>query len=57
MYHHVAGHAGIKDNDHADKLANVGSLYSKQNATGIGLELDNILEHYTFNYLRLDGIT
>jgi hypothetical protein len=25
-------HAGIKDNDHADKLANEGSLYSKQNA-------------------------
>jgi ribonuclease HI len=57
FYHHVAGHAGIKDNDHADKLANEGSLYSKQNATGIGLNLDNILEHYTFNYLRLDGIT
>jgi ribonuclease HI len=57
FYHHVAGHAGIKDNDHADKLANAGSFYSQQHATGIGLNLDNILEHYTFNYLRLDGIT
>ena len=27
-YHHVAGHVGIPGNKHADKLANVGALYS-----------------------------
>jgi hypothetical protein len=42
---------------HADQLANAGALYSKQHAGFEELSLDDILEHYTFNYLKLDGIT
>jgi ribonuclease HI len=56
-YHHVAGHAGIPGNERADKLANAGALYSKQNVHFEELNLDEILEHYTFNYLKIDGIT
>ena len=56
-YHHVAGHAGIPGNEHADKLANVGALYSKQNVNLEALSLDDILKHYMFDYLKLDGIT
>ena len=56
-YHHVAGHAGIPGNEHADKLANAGALYSKQHAGFEELSLDDILEHYSFNYLKIDGIT
>ena len=56
-YHHVAGHAGIPGNEHADKLANAGALYSKQQVNFEELSLDDILEHYTFDYLLLDGIT
>jgi len=56
-YHHVAGHAGIPGNEHADKLANAGALYSKQNVNLEALSLDDILKHYMFDYLKLDGIT
>lgn len=56
-YHHVAGHAGIPGNEHADKLANVGARYSKNNTNFEELSLDDILEHYSFDYLKLDGIT
>ena len=54
---HVAGHAGIPGNEHADKLANVGARYSKNNTNFEELSLDDILEHYSFDYLKLDGIT
>ena len=53
----MAGHAGIPGNEHADKLANVGARYSKNNTNFEELSLDDILEHYSFDYLKLDGIT
>ena len=56
-YHHVAGHAGIPGNEHADRLANAGARYSKNNNSFEELSLDDILEHYSFDYLKLDWIT
>ena len=56
-YHHVAGHANITENDIADKLAKAGAEYSKTHSSFDMLGLEDILDHYSFNYLRIDGIT
>ena len=54
-YHHVAGHANITENDCADKLAKAGAEYSKTHSSL--LDLEDVLDHYSFNYMRIDGIT
>ena len=54
-FHHVAGHANIPENDCADKLAKAGAEYSKTHSSM--LELEDILDHYSFNYMCIDGIT
>ena len=56
-YHHVAGHAGITENDCADTLAKAGAEYSKTHPSINMLELEDILDYYSFNYMRIDGIT